>query len=177
MGNTVVDTAYYDWLLEQVDYYPGEDDDIDIALEMMFVTPFRWSVDNDDNRAEDGLQLRSIFIEDEGWNTNPFFEESCSVLEMLIALAIRIENDIMWDGETNKTPKWFWEMFDNLGFNNVDVDDYEFVIDAFLDRTGYKYGFGVLFPLKENGKKQHRNWKKVEIWEQAQSYLMENYEF
>ena len=177
MGNMVVDTAYYDWLLEQIDYYPGEDDKIDKALEILFITPFRWSIENDDNRAEDGLQLRSIFIDEEGWNTNPFFEEDCSVLEMLIALAMRIESDIMWDGENDKTAKWFWEMFDNLGFNRVDVDDYEYVIDAFLDRTGYKNGFGVLFPLEKSNTKQHRNWKKVEFWEQAQSYLMENYEF
>lgn len=177
MGNMVVDAAYYDWLLEQIDYYPGDDDDVDTALNLMFETPFRWSIDNDDNRSEDGLQLRSIFMDDEGWNTNPFFEEDCSVLEMLIALAIRIENDIMWDGETNKTAKWFWEMFDNLGFNEVEPSDYMFILDTFLDRKYDKNGVGGLFPLTENNTKQHRNQKKVEIWDQAQSYLMENYEF
>ena len=174
MLNIIVVDAYYDWLLEQIDYYQGDNENVDAALELMFNTPFRWSIKNDDNRAEDGLQLRSIFMDDEGWNTNPFFEESCSVLEMIIALSIRIENDIMWDGETNRTSKWFWEMYNNLGFNRVEPRDFKFVLDTFLDR---KYGIncvGNLFPLKQ---KQHRNMKRTEIWEQAQLYLMENYRF
>lgn len=177
MGNIIVDTAYYDWLLEQIKYYPGENDNVDTALELMFDTPFRWTVENDDNRLEDGLQLRSIFMDDEGWNTNPFFEESCSVLEVLIALAIRIENDIMWDGQSNRTDKWFWEMYDNLGFNNVDVSDYMGLLDTFLDRKYDKNGKGGLFPLNKNNTNRRNNQRKIEIWEQAQLYLMENYEF
>lgn len=177
MRNTIVDVAYYDWLLEQINYYCGDDENIDRALELMFVTPFRWSIDNDENRAEDGLQLRSIFMYDEGWHTDPFYNEDCSVLEMLIALAARIENDIMWDGENDRTSKWFWDMFNNLGFNKVDSDEYYIVLDTFLDRKYENNGIGVLFPLKRNNTKQHRNLKKIEIWEQAQAYLMENYEF
>lgn len=177
MGNIVVDMEYYDWLLEQIDYYPGDDLDIDIALGLMFSTPFRWSIKNDDNRAEDGLQLRSIFMDEEGWNTNPYFEESCSVLEVLIALAIRIENDIMWDGETDRTSKWFWEMYNNLGFNKVDHSDYNFILNVFLDRKYDENGVGGLFPLTRSSRKQHKNQRKIEIWNQAQAYLMENYEF
>lgn len=174
MGNAVVDSEYYDWLLEQIDYFPGENDTYDDILMLLFNTIFTWTIANDDNRAEDGLQLRSIFMEDEGWNTNPFFEEDCSVLEMMIALSMRIDSDIMWDGENNRTSKWFWEMFENLGLHYLEPSDYFAALDIFLGRKYDKNGVGGLFPLRKNNTK---NQKKVEIWYQAQAYLMENYEF
>lgn len=173
MGNTVVDNAYYDWLLEQIKYDPG-DYCYDYLFELMMSVPFRWSVPNDDNRAADGIQLRYIFMEKEGWNTMPLDGEPCTVLEMLIALARRIENDIMWDGEVNRTSRWFWEMIDNMGFSEVERRDYLRVINLFLDRKYQKNGLGMLFPcvIFDDHVKND-----VQIWDQAQQYLLENYEF
>ena len=40
----------------------------------------------------------------------------CSVLEMMIALSMRCEEQIMDDPDIgNRTGQWFWDMIDNLG--------------------------------------------------------------
>lgn len=40
----------------------------------------------------------------------------CSVLEMIIALAIRLEEHIMDDPDIgNRTGQWFWDMIVSLG--------------------------------------------------------------
>ena len=116
MGNVVVDNAYYEWLLNKIEYH---DCCFDTVLEMLHATTFRWSVANDDNRAEDGITLRSIFMDEENWSTCPRYDEPCSCLEMMIALANRMENDIMWDGEKDRTAEWFWIMIRNLGFSET----------------------------------------------------------
>jgi len=174
MGNTIVDNAYYDWLLTVIEYIPG-DYVYDEVFDLMFNTPFRWSVPNDDNRAGDGIELRYDFMEYEGWNTMPLEGEPCNVLEMLIALAQRIENDIMWDGEHDRTAKWFWEMVRNLGFWSEKVGNranYKEIIDCWLDRKPRKSGQVTTFPTKKWAKTDQKN---IEIWYQAQAYLMENY--
>lgn len=172
MGNPVVDNAYYDWLLNIINY---DDTEYDISLTTLFNIEFSWDVANDDNRAEDGIVLRSTFMSEEGWNTSPCEDLGCSILEMMIALAIRIEDDIMWDGENNRTDKWFWEMFRNLGLDKVKsvLDVYD-ILEVFLFREYDADGKGGLFPLKNNNSVDAR---EIEIWYQAQLYLMENYGF
>lgn len=172
MSNPVVDNEYYKWLLNRINY---DDTDYDDILETLFNTPFTWSVANDDNRAEDGIVLRSTFMSEEGWNTEPCSDEECSVLEMMIALAIRIEDDIMWDGEYDRTAKWFWEMFRNLELGEADsiLDVYD-ILEKFMLREYEFDGTGGLFPLKETASEDQR---EVEIWYQAQLYLMKNYSF
>lgn len=172
MANPVVDNEYYRWLLDKINY---NDTDFDETLEILFNTEFTWEVANDDNRADDGLVLRSTFMSEEGWYTMPLEDEGCTILEMMIALAMRIENDIMWDGERDRTPKWFWEMFRNLGLgeSGSPLEDYD-ILERLLLRE-YEYdGSGGLFPLGDSATEDQR---EVEIWYQAQLYLMRNYEF
>ena len=170
MGNPVVDNEYYRWLLDKINY---DDTDYDLVLETLFSIEFIWSVANDDNRAEDGIVLRSIFMSDEGWNSEPCEDCGCTVLEMMIALAMRIENDVMWDGEQDRTAKWFWEMFRNLGLDMADTErDVRDIIDVLMLRE-YDYdGLGGLFPLGNYASEDQRN---VEIWYQANLYLMKNF--
>lgn len=172
MGNPVVDNEYYDWLLKKINY---DDTVYDEVLETLFSIEFTWSVANDDNRADDGLVLRSTFMSEEGWNTEPWEGDGCSILEMMIALAMRIENDIMWDGCSDRSAKWFWEMFRNIGLDEVhNAEDVWDIMETFLLRE-YNYdGSGGLFPLGDSATKDQR---EVEIWYQAQLYLMKNYGF
>lgn len=168
MSNYVVDNAYYEWLLNKINYEDG----YDTELEILFRSVFRWSVANDDNRAKDGVVLRSVFMSEENWSTEPCEDYNCTVLEMLIALAMRIENDIMWDGETDRTSEWFWMMFHNLGLGEtLSGTEIRRILDRFLDREYDYNGIGGLFPLKNATENQ----QNVEIWYQAQQYLMENF--
>ena len=172
MGNPVVDNAYYEWLLKKIECFDTKYYD---TLDILFSVDFLWEIPNDDNRAEDGIVLRSTFMNEEGWNTSPCEDRECSILEMMIALSMRIDNDIMWDGETDRSSRWFWEMFRNLKLDQTsDRSDVFKILDVFLNREYDRDGNGGLFPL-ENGSESDLT--EMEIWYQAQLYLMDNYGF
>lgn len=172
MVNPVVDNEYYQWLLRKINYIPG--DSYDELLEYLHSISFHWDVNYDGNRYEDGIQLRSIFMFEEGWNTLPKINEECSVLEMLISLAHRIENDVMWDGESDKTSEWFWIMIHNLGFSTHNKEEWDDILEIFMYRQYDENGNGGLFPLKNGVRNDQRG---VEIWDQMQQYMLENYDF
>jgi len=141
---------------------------------------FTWFVPNDDNRTMDGLKLREQFAEKARYNVLYALNFPCSMLEMLIGVARRME-DILYDCEQgDRTERWFWEIMSNLGLDRYTDMKYEdmygkeridVLIDAVLARTYKRNGKGGLFPLK-NPKKDQR---KVEIWYQMCAYLDENY--
>jgi hypothetical protein len=149
----------------------------------LFEKEFYWSVPNDDNRAEDGKELRKLYC---GREYTSFvaraLEGPCSVLEMLIALAERIEDMLATQRGPNRTKKWFWEMIHNLGLREIFDDDSPELIytkrrdnqralDIFLRREYLPNGKGGLFPHTSLG----TDARKVEIWYQMQSYYAEKY--
>jgi hypothetical protein len=103
----------------------------------------------------------------------------CSVLEMIIALAYRLEDQIMDDEKYgNRTAQWFWNMISSLGLalnydDRFDLDMCEEVVDNFLNRKYRPDGFGGLFTL-DNPPEDLRH---VDIWTQAMWYLDENFDF
>lgn len=143
---------------------------------------FRWYVDNDGNRYEDGIKMREIFEDASNFTDYSCLDGDCSVLEMLIALAIRIA-DMLGTDDPGDIQWWFWKMLENLwGLDMDELEDGELLIggytdylfckkmDIWLDRKFQRDGSGGIFPLKKAKKDQ----RKVEIWYQMQSYLMEN---
>ena len=107
----------------------------------------------------------------------------CSVLEMLVAFAIRIENEIMWHPEGgNRTAFWFWTMVWNTGLNPLRFTDEYFdhecivCLDDSIDKAvsrRYKFnGEGGFFPLKTVPQKDMR---RTELWYQMQFWVEENY--
>lgn len=167
-----VDEAYFEWLCNQIDYYEG--DMYDDVIYLLHDTDYRYYIANDDNRAADGIELRRNFMYEEGWYTEPLGGGECTCLEFFIALAKRIEDDIMWDGEHDRTSEWFWMMLRNLGLlENHFYDILEERLDNFLDRNYSSDGFGGIFPVKGCTFDQ----TEAEIWSQMQYYMMKNYEF
>lgn len=152
---------------------------------------FFWSVHNDDNRCEDGLNLRDLFIDKNNLDETHlevryFLKGDCTVFELLVALAQRM-NELMYDLEHQEdhTSKWFLEMLRNLKltrFTDKMAEDERFdpVTEAFIDDTletfmhrSYDFnGSGGLFPLKKRPRKDQST---VEIWYQLMSYMDENY--
>ena len=128
-------------------------------------------IPNDINRAEDGvdLRLRYQMITGEHINRN----DPCSVLEMMIALAIRCEESIMDNpAYGDRTAQWFWSMIRTLGLyhmtdDNFDVEYVDMVIDRFLNREYAPNGEGGLFKIN-NCKYDLR---QIEIWYQLCWYL------
>ena len=171
---------YFNYLLNIV----GGREKYSRILRELYKIDYYSTVPNDDNRGSDGLMLREDFIDDRGHHALSYFDNRpCSVLEMLIALAQRLEFEVA-QTDFEKTPKeWFWILINNLGLSKVtneSVGDYPKILDQvhttvlrMLSRSYAPNGDGGLFPLN-NAKRDQRG---VEIWYQMTEYLMENYSF
>lgn len=144
----------------------------------MHRTKFRWSNIRDKNRAEDGTDLRFRFrknvdVLSRNDVLNWHDEEPCSVLEMMVALAIRAEEQIMDNPQVgNRTTQWFWGMISSLGLNGMsddmfDLIDAKDIIERFLDREYSPDGKGGLFTIRDC----EYDLRDVEIWTQLCWYL------
>jgi hypothetical protein len=112
----------------------------------------------DGDRACDGVDLRYRFWDSHGGYDedilDTFDDVPCSVLEMMVALAIRCEEDIMDDpGLGSRVGQWFWAMIVSLGLGAMNDSrfDEEFVEDTiqkFLDRRYSANGKGGLFTIR-----------------------------
>lgn len=180
-----VEEEYFHWLCSRVEVDP---DLYGIVMRIFFDTEFHWTLAMDENRATDGKMLRYEFAE---YFSEPYCDEvidilsrrECSVLEMMVALAIKCEEYIMYDPDIgDRTYQWFWMMVENIHcdiFNEVmslnRVNDCIFKLNNVLDRQYSKDGIGGFFPLV--GTIPHKDQRKVEIWYQLNAYLNENYGF
>lgn len=138
-------------------------------------TEFRYLISKDENRAEDGMDLRYRFayehadIED----AELYLSGPCSVLEMMIALALRCEENIMDDPRVgNRTGQWFWGMIVNLGLGSMTDTRFkkqfvEDTVERFLEREYEPDGRGGLFTIRDC----IRDLRTVEIWHQLCWYL------
>lgn len=140
-------------------------------LEYLHSVDFRYSIPMDQNRAMDGMDLRWRFTLETDLELD--LDTPCSVLEMLIALSIRCEENIMDDPAVgDRTGQWFWGMIVNLGlgsmtdtrFNRYFVED---VIERFLNREYEPDGRGGLFRIRNCD----FDLREVEIWHQLLWYL------
>lgn len=133
----------------------------------------------DDNRRKDGISFRYRFGAENGYS-NEHIEQyldtrDCSVLEMIIALSFRVEEQLVSDfAYGDRTGQWFWNMIVSLGLGQMndkkfDLEYCNHVIDIFLKREYSPNGKGGLFTLS-NPPEDVRN---VEIWCQFMWYLNE----
>lgn len=167
--------SYFDWLCAIVIPDPERRVDYAKLLCTLMDTEFRWVVRRDKNRAIDGLELRDIFEEETGEGCD--VGGPCSVLEMLTALAIRCNDEIMYDPDDPKrADRWFWMMIHNLGLDfyvdeRFDRRAVAKKIDDFMDRNYGQNGQNCPFFLS----KTVHNFVHMEIWYQLNHYLMEKY--
>ena len=88
------DNSYFEWLVDRTgDTRMAEcpKESYLSLLEIMHQTPFRVTIQNDINRAQDGIDLRRAFVRENNDVSYVWLnEQSCSMLEMFIALAERI---------------------------------------------------------------------------------------
>ncbi|MCK4787431.1 MAG: hypothetical protein KAV87_26975 [Desulfobacteraceae bacterium] len=165
---------YLRWLRGLV-HRPGPS--YDILFDMAWVTHYEYPVPNDDNRAQDGLKLRERF-EYETSIRLPHLGE-CTMLEFLIALAIRLNESVYDHTYPNQETYWFWILMGALKLDEYD-DSYDFTrihdeiqnIFMRLNRREYDSdgGNGGLFPLDDPIQDQ----RGVEVWYQMMAYLQEN---
>ena len=176
MSEDSIVNAYFEWMFDIV---CGEQRPKEISHRKLLMhlhdTEFVPSHPRDENRAIDGIDLRYRFayehagIEDaESYLTGP-----CSVLEMMVALTIYIEESIMDDPtKGNRTRQWFWGMINSLGLSSMTDDRFdkarfEESMDTFMNRRYAPNGKGGLFTVKNCDK----DLRTVEIWYQLCWYL------
>lgn len=168
-----VRAEYFNWIYQLVC-----DDTVHTKLlSQLFDTPFAYILEMDGNRAADGENLRYRFGREVGYHDSVIASEldncPCSVLEMMVALAVRMEEHIMEDEELgDRTGQWFWNMIVSLGLGSMtdvryDSDRVEDILQRFMDRRFKRDGSGSLFTI-EGTRQDMRN---VEIWYQMCMYL------
>ncbi len=145
----------------------------------LYDTPFNYTIAMDGNRAEDGVDLRYRFGYECGFANSAVADyldnKDCSVLEMMVALAIRCEEHIMDNPDIgDRTGKWFLDMIVNLGLEKMTDDHFdkryvESALNRFLNREYKRNGDGGLFTVHHN----RIDMRSVEIWYQAMWYLDE----
>lgn len=176
MTENELNMQYLNWMYQLV-----SDNSLEKSYYRLFCllhnTTFIYLINMDINRHDDGIDLRYRFGTQFGYSDSFIAKRldryPCSVLEMMIALAIRLEEHIMDDPDIgDRTSRWFWEMIMNLGLSdmhdkNFNRDYVNEIIQRFLYRKYERNGNGGLFTV-ENCEEDLRD---VEIWYQACWYL------
>lgn len=176
--DNIIENEYFEWLYNYVCKNKGHKN---ISYRKLFMTlhntEFIFSIPNDVNRAIDGEDLRYRFLlekeDQEGVTIKYRIEGPCSVLEMMIALAIRCEESIMDDPQYgDRTAQWFWRMLSNLGLGLMTDDIYDqdlvkYKINIFLNREYDPDGKGGLFYIRDC----EEDLRNVELWAQLCWYL------
>lgn len=174
--------AYRAWILREM-----HAEEYGILFDVLYDTEFTWREDlamMDMNRESEGRYLRRRFV-DETEVRPPlgYLEWPASFLEVVVALAFKVDDMIMYDPSTPDGPwTWFWEWMDNAGLSYY--DDHQMLVgnqaafmmvsarvNAIMDRRYDPSGEGGFFPLEDPGCDQ----RTEEMWFQANSYMIEKH--
>ncbi len=162
-----IEAEYFDWLRAKV--LPKNTNTYYDLLQTLYSTEFVWFIQGDKNRQEDGLELRQYFLNELKLEKDIFwFNEPCSILEVLISLADRasFQTDI-------SIRDWVWTFIANLGleeYRQVSEQDalvIEDILYTFVWRTYEPSGYGGIFPMISTENDQ----RKVELWYQFCEYV------
>lgn len=169
---------YFEWMYQLVydeQYWKGLS--YYKLLNRLHNIDFLYILPMDGNRAEDGINLRYRFGYEKSYEDSMIAayldNRPCSVLEMIIALAFRCEEQIMNDPDAgNRTGQWFRDMISNLGLDSMSDDRFDIeytddVIFRFMGREYKRNGEGGLFTVERCG----CDMRSVEIWYQMNWYL------
>ncbi len=175
----IIKNQYYEWLSGMV--CKGRTTNgisYQKLLMHLHTIKFKYLIPRDKNRAEDGISLRYRFAKTQGYENDyeivlSSLNGRCSVLEMMVALAVRCEIDIMDDPRYgDRTGQWFWGMVVSLGLGGLTDDNYDKgyvndVITKFLNREYDSNGKGGLFTVNNDS----IDMRDLEIWNQLCRYL------
>lgn len=177
MNINQIDNEYFEWLYHKVcNNRYSEHISYKKLLMYLHNVEFKYVLKKDENRASDGINLRRRFSMDVGYEgdyLSNYITGPCSVLEMMLALAIRCEETIMDNPEKgDRTGQWFWGMVVNLGLGSMNDMNYDksYIINAintFLKRDYEPNGRGGLFTIRNCD----YDLRKIDIWSQLCWYL------
>lgn len=144
------------------------------SIEFYYTNPM------DENRELDGKRLRESYFSEK--ELAEFEDTPCSVLEMMVALVIRADDELAYDlDKGSQAMPLFWEMVSNSGLDrfstpldengitekNWDPLEIHILVLKVLNRTFTADGKGSFFPIEG----YTGDLREVEIWRQIGSYL------
>jgi len=171
-----VEKQYFDWLISQINVQ-GTRSFYDL-FGVLFNFEFVWTVPHDHNRLQDGLDLRTEFLNEHSHiprrEVRKFFsttEKGATVLEVLVALSRRLAFTA-----GGRPGDWAWTLLTNLRLNKM-TDPFteqkarkvQNIIETLIWRQYREDGLGGFFPLNWPEEDQ----RNVEIWYQMQKYVNE----
>ena len=172
---TDVSDLYFDWLMHVIRDHDGFKVNTHHKLiEHLHNTPFIVALPNDQPRESDGIDLRWRFawesghMGDELLYTRYIPDEMCSVLEMMVALAFRADENFTRVTNDDTTVSWiFWMMVRNLGLlpftdGYFDQSEVDRILYNFNTRNYKPDGDGGLFKFKD----PNEDMRQIEIWYQ-----------
>lgn len=177
MVNNSIKNLYFNWMAALAIPDVRERDGYERLLVALNDTRFYFTIPLDENRLIDGVQLRYRFAYENGISndivSNELGNNECSMLEMMVALALRGEEHIMYDPDLgNQLSSWFSEMLrslkiDTMTNQNFDQQWIDYRLDSLLNHEYEPNGSGGLFTINN----PRQDMRKVEIWYQMCWYL------
>ena len=168
--------GYFDWLVEAVRGNDEEHVDMIPILDYLYDKRFEWEHPLDRNRVADALLMRRDYADETG---SPYpadvKKKDCSVLEVLVRLAMDIENHITGDPENPQPEIWFWQWLENLGIDErccgegYDERYLEQQIDNWMEGNITSRGKGGPFRLRHPS----GDMRNKDMWGQCMAYINE----
>lgn len=166
-----LDDEYLEWLKAQV-YDGSSSKTYDELLSLLHDKEFVWIIPNDDNRLEDGLDVRNEFLDVR--EVHPLLHKGVSVLEVLVGLSRRMAF------AAGREPRyWAWQLLGNLGLHRmsdpvgiIKTTTIDEILETLIWRNYEPDGRGGFFPLRHPREDQ----TKVELWYQMNAYINEIFE-
>src|SRR4051812_39835908 len=163
---TRLDDEYFEWLISQITL-PRNKTCYEM-LGQMHSFAFQWTVPNDDNRVQDGLDLRYEYFGDSSTHGS-LHPDTASFLEVLIGLSRRVAFSA--GGE----PQWWaWKLIKNLNLHkmcdpllNGKASKIDQILNTVVWRTYSPDGTGGFFPLHDSVE----DLTKQELWYQLNAYV------
>jgi len=178
MSQEEIKADYFSWLCDFI-IFDGIDFRYNYSnlLNKLYDFDFLIKMTRDGNRESDGVELRYNYGTDFDIRQPiiaSYLDNRCSsMLEMMIALAIKCEGMMLNPNEDYATGKWFWIMIDNLGLTQYNDDNFnelevEEILWRFIDRKYDPDGKGGLFHLHSKV-----DLRGIEIWTQMLWFVNE----
>ena len=178
MNRSEFEKSYFSWLTQIVnDNYYLKGRDPSKLLRYLYDTEYFYTNSVDSSREEDGLGLRHTFALERGIPALTCDEmmkgKNCSVLEMLVALAIRAAGRVFNDPKDPEplTGKFFWNMVNTIGLdsmiNNFDAKETDEKLLRMMQHNYEPNGKGGLFYIPNCS----FDMREESIWFQLSWYL------
>lgn len=171
-----ISNEYFSWLCNCISNKFSQDShSYRKLLTFLHSTPFEAVYDGDKNRAVDGQELRysySFVMDEDPDDVLKYLDGECSLLEMMVALALKCEGIMQDTRYGNRTAQWFWHMVISLGLGSM-IDQFfdpkraKFITDKFITHRYLPNGKGGLFTVRDT----KEDFRQKEIWYQMMRYL------